>query len=253
MASITTDNPKAWALLFQSRQAMDRMDMAEARRLAQEAVKEDSEFALAYHQLAVAAFWHEWKRYWNGPFGLKEVEAAEARANRLPEKERLTLRVFRALVDRRMSDAVQLSEQAVATYPLDKDILMQAGDVLVQWDARLGTAAQYFERALQLDPTNFHAIDRLLDTAWWTGQSARFLRSSSRAATTGRYDRDTARGQLDHRKHRRRASCRRGCASGCWQGAGSDRTPRPGFYRNPRHSRLERKSGTHTSLSGSHG
>ena len=76
--------------------------MAEARRLAQEAVKEDPEFALAYHQLALAAFWHEWKPIGTGAPGLKEVEAAEARADRLPEKERLTLRVFRALVDKRL-------------------------------------------------------------------------------------------------------------------------------------------------------
>ena len=57
---------------------------AEARRLAQEAVKEDPEFALAYHQLALAAFWHEWKPDSDGAPGLKEVEAAEARASRLP-------------------------------------------------------------------------------------------------------------------------------------------------------------------------
>jgi hypothetical protein len=65
---------------------------------------------------------------------------------------------------------------------------MQAGDVLVQWDVRLGTAAQYFERALQLDPTNIYAIDRLIDSAWWAGQSAQFLPLIGRAAAAARYD-----------------------------------------------------------------
>jgi tetratricopeptide (TPR) repeat protein len=189
VASITTWNPKAWTLLFQSRQAMDRMDDAEARRLAQEAVKEDPEFALAYHQLALAAFWHEWKPIGAGAPGLKEVEAAEARANRLPEKERLTLRVFRALVDNRLSDAVLLSDEAVAAYPLDKDVVLQAGDVLYHWEVNFGTAVQYFERALQLDPTNAWAIDHLLDTVWWTGQSARYLPFiEQRAAAAVQYD-----------------------------------------------------------------
>ena len=189
VASITTDNPKAWALLFQSRQAMDRMDKAEARRLAEEAVKEDPEFALAYHQLALAAFWNEWRPVGAVAPGLKELEAAEARADRLPEKERLMLRVFRALVDDRLSDAVRLSAEAVAAYPLDKDVLLQAGDFLRHWEVNLGAAVQYFERALQLDPTNAWAIDHLLDAAWYTGQSARFLPFiEQRAAAVVQYD-----------------------------------------------------------------
>ena len=166
------------------------MDYAEARRLAQEAVKEDPEFALALPSSSprrpsgtngspISA----------GAPGLKEVEAAEARANRLPEKERLTLRMFRALVDRRLDDAARLSEEAVAAYPLDKDVLLQAGDVLFHWEVNLGTAVQYFERALQLDPVNFRSHDHLLDTVWWTGQSARFLPFiEQRAAAAVQYD-----------------------------------------------------------------
>ena len=189
VASITTDNPKAWALLFQSRQAMDRTDMDGARRLAQEAVKEDPGFALAYHQLALTAFWHEWRPHGGKAPALQEIGAAEARASGLPEKERLTLRIFRALVDKRLSDAVRLSAEAVAAYPLDKDVLLQAGDVLSHWDVNLATATQYYERALQLDPTNFYAIERLLDTVWWTGQSARFLPFiEQRAAAAVQYD-----------------------------------------------------------------
>ena len=136
-----------------------------------------------------AAFWHEWKPVGVESPGLKEVEAAEARASRLPEKERLTLRIFRALVARRLSDAARLSAEAVAAYPLDKDILLQAGDVLFHWEVSMGTAVQYFERALQLDPGSPFAIDHLLDTVWWTGQSARFLPFiEQRAAAVAGYD-----------------------------------------------------------------
>ncbi len=94
VASITTDNPKAWELLVPvaAGHGPDGR-LAEARRLAQEAVKEDPEFALAYHQLALAAcLARVAKPDPDRAPGLKEVEAAEARADRLPEKERLTLR-----------------------------------------------------------------------------------------------------------------------------------------------------------------
>ena len=189
VASITTDNPKAWALLFQSRQAMDRMDVAEARRLAQEAVKEDPEFALAYHQLALTAFWHEWKPVERDAPGVKEMEAAEARDHRLPEKERLSLRVFRALADQRINDAERLSGESVAAYPLDKDVLMQAGEVLLHWEANLGKSVEYFERALRLDPGNVYATDHLILSAWWTGQSTQFLPVIEQAATAAvQYD-----------------------------------------------------------------
>ena len=189
VASITTDNPKAWALLFQSRQALDRMDAAEARRLAQEAVKEDPEFALAYHHLAWAAYWAESKPDHTGAPGLKEMEAAEARANRLPEKERLTLRMFRALVDRRLSDASRLAAEAVAAYPLDKDVLFQAGDIFYHWWVNLGASVEYFERALKLDPTSFSTADHLLDVIWLTGQTARFVPFiEQRAAVAVQYD-----------------------------------------------------------------
>jgi len=189
VASITTDNPKAWALLFQSRQAMDGRDPRGARRLAQEAVSEDPDFALAYHQLALAAFWHEWMPMGAGEPGLNEVEAAEARADRLPEKERLTLRIFRAHIDRRFSDAQRLCEEAVAAYPLDKDILLLAGDLLLRWHVNMGAAVQYFERVLQLDPGNFYASDGLLNSVWWANQSARFLPFiEQRAAAAVRYE-----------------------------------------------------------------
>ena len=91
-------------------------------------MKEDPEFALAYHQLAMASFWHG-RAPDHVTARVKALEAAEARADRLPEKERLTLRVLRAVVDERNADAVRLTEEAVATYPLDKDVLLQAGDV----------------------------------------------------------------------------------------------------------------------------
>ncbi len=183
VASITTDNPKAWALLFQSRLATDRMDLPEARRLAQEAVKEDPEFALAYHQLALTAFWHEWNPGQRDAPGVKEMEAAEARAHRLPEKERLTLRAFRALVDKRINDAERLSGESVAAYPLDKDVLMQAGEILHHWETNMGRSVEYFERALQLDPGNVYATYHLIVSAWWTGQSAQFLPVIEQAAT----------------------------------------------------------------------
>ncbi|MEI6226991.1 MAG: tetratricopeptide repeat protein, partial [Deltaproteobacteria bacterium] len=145
----------------------------EAAQIFQAVIKEDPEFALAHHQLAIASFWHG-----NAPdyktARVKALEAAEARAERLPEKERLTLRVLRAVVDDRFADAVHLAEEAAAAYPLDKDVVLQAGDVHFHQEDP-AAAIPYFERVLQLDPDHALATEHLLEAAMWSGQVARYL------------------------------------------------------------------------------
>ena len=158
--------------------------MAEARKLAEDAVREDPEFALAYHQLAIASEGHG-----RAPDYLTarvtSLEAAEARAERLPEKERLTLRVLRAIVDERNVDAVRLTEEAAATYPFDKDVILQAGEVHYH-QANLTAAIPYFELVLQLDPDHTLATEHLLEAATWSGRVESYLPLVERraAATT---------------------------------------------------------------------
>ncbi|MEI6226631.1 MAG: protein kinase, partial [Deltaproteobacteria bacterium] len=151
VASITTGDVRAWELLFQSRQALDRNRVDDAYRLASAAVEADPGFALAHHQLAVTAQWFAETRK-DGDAGLRRhLEEAERMADRLPEKERLSLQAMRAILDRRWEDAMRLRDQVAEAHPMDKEALASAGDVRFHIFA-YGDAIPYFQRALKLDP-----------------------------------------------------------------------------------------------------
>ena len=158
VATITTGNVKAWDLIFRSRKALDMGRRNEAYRLSLEAVQADAGFALAHYQAAVAAAWAEeanpddWRR---------AIEAAERLAERLPEKERLSLRAHRAAIDRNWEEAQRLWDQAAEAFPLDKEAVAMAGDVRFHQD-EFAAAVPYFERALQLDPDYELIRDHLL-------------------------------------------------------------------------------------------
>ena len=87
VASITTDNPKAWELLVQSRAAAARDDLDESRRLALAALEQDPEFALAHYQLVYVEAWGIDLSKPIPDRARSYLEAASARAERLPEKE----------------------------------------------------------------------------------------------------------------------------------------------------------------------
>ncbi|HET8724557.1 MAG TPA: protein kinase [Anaeromyxobacteraceae bacterium] len=149
IATITTGNVKAWDLVFRSRQALDQGKLAEAYRLSLEAVQADPSFALAHYQAAIAGSWTEETK----PEDERRLlEAAERFADRLPEKERLWLRAYRASLDQDWPEALRLRDQAAEAYPLDKEAVAMAGDVRFHQE-EFAAAVPYFERALQLDPT----------------------------------------------------------------------------------------------------
>ncbi|HEU4384701.1 MAG TPA: protein kinase [Anaeromyxobacteraceae bacterium] len=161
VASITTGSVKAWDLLSQSRQALDRARGEEAVRLAKEAIEADPGFALAHYQLMVAASWHQDERPAVKEEGRRLVEAAEKVAERLPAKERLSLRAARAWLDGRWEDALRLNDQIAAAHPLDKEAAYHAGDVRFHMES-YGEAIPWFQRALQLDPEYLLVRDHLL-------------------------------------------------------------------------------------------
>jgi hypothetical protein len=176
IASITTGNVNAWELLFRSRQAFDRDDLPEARRLAEAALKEDPEFALAHQQLAVTVWWiteSEAPTPESRAEALRHVEAAEARADHLPEKERIALRALHATLDGRVDEAARLRLQAAEAYPLDKDVLLHAADALHDDDP--GAAIPYVEKVLELDPGHAVSSEMLLQCLVFAGQADRHL------------------------------------------------------------------------------
>ncbi len=186
IAAITTSSPKAWDLLSRSRVALDGARREEASRLAEEALQEDPEFALAHYQLAImrpySAIWRHWAEK-SDP----HLQAAERLADRLPERERLVLRILRSQATNRWDEAVQLSARLADGYPLDKEAQHLAG--VVRTGAHLQVEAiPFYRRALRLDPGYRRAVAslaRALSDVGGVDQELPWVREQARTATSG--------------------------------------------------------------------
>ena len=151
IATITTSDPRAWDLFVKSREASADVRWGEARKHAEAALEIDPEFALAHYQLAFITVWTTTEPS-RAPSeeARGRLEAAEARAGRLPERERLFLRMWRAHFEWRLTEARDLADQAAAAYPLDKEAVLYSGHIrLLLGDPAAGAI---LERVLQLDP-----------------------------------------------------------------------------------------------------
>ena len=185
VASITTASPKAWDLLSRSRAALDGARRDEAIRLAEEALVEDPDFALAHYQLATmrpySAIWRHWAEEPD-----PHLAAAERLAPRLPERERLVLRVLRSQATNRWEDAREASARLADAYPLDKEAQFLAGVVRSNAELKLD-AIPYYRQALRLDPGYRRAVVPLVRALAATGrvdQDLPWLREQARLATS---------------------------------------------------------------------
>ncbi len=205
VASITTGSVAAWDRFFRARQAFDHGGFDEARTELQAALAIDPDFPLAHYQLAVIAAWGS-----DGE-GEKEqrplFEAAEKRASRLPEKERLILGSVVAYSRGQVTEALRLRDRAAESFPLDKEAVFYAGDGrLHSWQQ--AEAIPYFVRALQLDPSYALAKGHLLfalsesdvvdqHVEWLRREASEarhfsLLRTLAETFLSGGYDKDAA-------------------------------------------------------------
>ena len=158
VASITTANPRAWDLLSQARQAIDKGEYGRLKDLVAEALKEDPEFALAHVLAAELAVDRDQGAPEQEAEARAHLDAAERFVERLPEKERLMLRALRAQVDGDWNEARRVLVELAEAYPLDKVALYQAGDILIR-TGRPDLAIGYLERAVALDPSSAPVAD----------------------------------------------------------------------------------------------
>ncbi len=113
----------------------------EAAALAREASKEDPDFALARF-LALDATWAVWGNNEDAWLDRdkevetrKALEEVEAFSDRLPEKERLSLRAMRASLEKRWDVAGEIRDHVAAMFPLDKEAIFLAGDIRYHSDS----------------------------------------------------------------------------------------------------------------------
>jgi len=186
VAAITTQNVAAWERLFRAREAIDRSDFRNAKRLLAEALQADPEFALAHHHLGLVAWLaHDGTRERERD-ALDHLAAAARRSDRLPEKERLSLLAMQASLEGRWEEERRLRDELAAAFPLDKDALLEAGNVRVVLD-EAADAIPYFQRALQLDPDYTRAMQGLAEAIVASGEAARHVEWLQREARAIRH------------------------------------------------------------------
>ena len=128
-------------------------------RYLQQAVAEDSLFALAHLRLGIAA-------EWAGRLDLtaSALERADALRSRLTERDQLLLDGKRAATTGDGRTAVEAFRAIVARDPGDVEALYEVGDVYFHnpdWGVSAEEAATWFRRALAIDSTHMAAIQHL--------------------------------------------------------------------------------------------
>lgn len=143
--------------------AFRRGRFAEAREFLEEAIREDSTFALAYWRLGETIGWTDGI---GAPEGREAKQKAERYGDRLPAREAALLRVGSAVANNRALDIVTDLRSYLARYPDDPDGWYMLGEVGLHAYAPTGVTDAEVEQALlkaiELDPTfgpyHVHAI-----------------------------------------------------------------------------------------------
>ncbi len=148
VAEATTRSYEAWQLYFEGTKLEDALKYEGALALYRKAVEADPHFAIAWYRIAYLGAFAWW-------FPLEErvaaMDAAIREIDRVPAKERMLFRAWKAHMEKRSEEAHALYSQAAEAYPEDKDVLYLAGG-LYFLERRYAEALAWFEKALALDP-----------------------------------------------------------------------------------------------------
>ena len=153
-----TRSLEAYQHYFRSQECMYRTSFGQdcAGEL-HEALRDDSRFALAYYQLAV------WSERHGGTRTDQEAatEAAVRYIDRVPPKEQMLIRAWKAHFDGKDGEALAVLKQLVHEYPRDPESVWEAGDLLYH-RSEFEEAVPYFERLLTLDSAHGWGLEHLV-------------------------------------------------------------------------------------------
>lgn len=148
----TTSSLQALKSYVQGNEAWEEGRYAEAGKLYQLAIEEDSAFAMAHAALGYYYYYHEEYR----PRGDDHLEAALRLRHRLTERERLLIEANVYAARGNHGQAVTARRVYLRKYPDDADQWYSLGTDLM-WLQRHDEAAAALERSLEIDPQNVNA------------------------------------------------------------------------------------------------
>ena len=181
VAEITTSNMQAYQHFFKGEQLINEVKYVEAQEEYRMAVRLDSTFGLAYYRLAYAI---NWQRRANEE-ATAPLERVIALIDRIPPKERYLVRALEAQDSHGFAAGIAVLREMEKSYPNDKEMLYNIGDW--SWHVEdYGSAAEYLEKVLAMDPTMERALEHLCWTYRDTKHYDRMLEVAKRyAAASG--------------------------------------------------------------------
>jgi eukaryotic-like serine/threonine-protein kinase len=147
VADATTSSFEAYQHYFKGDQLKEAIRYEPAIEEYRKAIAIDPDFALPHYRIAyLAEFTHL-----DPAVQASEMDAALKNVEKVPAKERLLFKAWKAHLDHRNDEAHALYARVVEDYPLDKEALFMAGDLYLH-EKKAEKGLPYFERALALDP-----------------------------------------------------------------------------------------------------
>jgi tetratricopeptide (TPR) repeat protein len=157
LESAVTQSLEAYQHYFRSQECMYRTSFGqECAGELDEALAVDPTFALAWYQLAV---WNE-RHGGTRAAARAATEAAVRYVDRVPPKERLLIRAWKAHFDGKDDEALAVLRSLVELQPRDPEAIWEAGDLLYHRSDFAG-AVPFLEGLLALDPDHGWGLDHL--------------------------------------------------------------------------------------------
>ncbi|HEX6048672.1 MAG TPA: BTAD domain-containing putative transcriptional regulator, partial [Gemmatimonadaceae bacterium] len=172
LAARTTNSVAALRAFLEGERAIRGGRHGVALEAFQQAVAEDTTFALAYYRLGAAG-------RWTTEYALANVAAEKAAryGDALPSYARRLLVAFQAIRRGAYAEAESLYRAGVANRPSDVDAWFGLGDLYYHYNALRGRSKgegkSAFERALAIDPEDGQSRLHLLELSVWEGNAAK--------------------------------------------------------------------------------
>jgi len=172
LAARTTNSVPALRAFLEGERAIRSGRHAAALEAFQQAVTEDTTFALAYYRLGAAGRWLTEYTLANDA-----AEKAARYGSALPSYARRLLTAQQAIQRGAYAVAESLYQTGIASRPSDVDAWFGLGDLYYHYNALRGRSkgegSAAFERALAIDPEDGQSRLHLLELSVWEGNAAK--------------------------------------------------------------------------------